>query len=208
MSTRIYLIRHAATAANESHPAILQGCNVDRPLSETGKRQAGAMAEFLAATPLQAIYSSPLSRAVATAEAIAATHAGLPVNTVDDLREANVGVWEKMTWEQVMQEYPYEHKAFVDGQPEVAYLGGESYLDVLHRVRPVINSLGDRHDGETIAVVAHHVVNRMYVADLLSVPLNLARWVRQENTGINVINYDGPKTQLLTLNSHFHLATI
>src|SRR5690349_8268948 len=63
MRTTLYLLRHAATAANLAHPAILQGCRLDPPLAPLGVRQAMATRDFLAVRPVDACYTSPLIRA-------------------------------------------------------------------------------------------------------------------------------------------------
>ena len=93
----IYLIRHALP----DFPGGKGMCigTTDIPLGEAGLQQAARMAASLPA--VTAVFSSPLSRAVQTAEAI-----GKPVAVVDDLREMYAGEWDGLTFEEIRQRYP------------------------------------------------------------------------------------------------------
>lgn len=204
-TTWLYLIRHGATAANECRPYVLQGRSVDLPLSETGRRQAAALGSFLQHRGIEHVYASPLRRAVETAEAIAAPRA-LRVSTDQRLVECDVGRWEGMDWDSISREYPAEYQAFMDDPAAHPYLGGETYRDVADRVRPAITEVLERHAGRSIAVVAHNVVNRVYLAGLLGLELRRAKDIRQSNGGINLIRHRRGETELMTLNMFFHIA--
>ena len=164
--TKLYLIRHGATKQNESRPLVLQGNRIDGPLSQTGAQQAARVAGILSNVRLSRVYSSPLRRARQTAESIAKPHA-LPVETVRPIHEVDVGNWEGLAWSQIMEDDPDRYARFMADPGGVPYLGGESYGDVLRRAKPAMLELLKRHDGESIAVVAHNVVNRVLLADLL-----------------------------------------
>ncbi|MEZ6047528.1 MAG: histidine phosphatase family protein [Planctomycetaceae bacterium] len=202
--TRLLLIRHGATAANEQRPYILQGNGINGPLSEKGQAQAKSASQFLSQTKIDAIYCSPLVRAQQTATAIARPHGLEPVPT-EGIHEVNVGLWEGKCWEDIMQEHPEEYKTFINASGEIPYLGGESYRDVLNRSKPVIEGLVANHPGETIAIIAHNVVNRSYLADVMNKPMNEAKAIRQVNTCINIIRYQKDERELDTLNSYLHL---
>jgi broad specificity phosphatase PhoE len=88
---------------------------------------------------------------------------------------------------------------------EFGYPGGESLHDVHKRVTPAINELLEIHAGESILVVAHHVVNRAYLAGLLGLALDQANQVTLDNCGISVVVRDGAGTTVNTLNAAFHL---
>src|SRR5437763_16886139 len=91
--TRLILVRHGETAANREFRYIGRR---DDALSERGEAQAKQLAEALAILPIAAAYSSPLQRAYQTAWAIAARHR-LEVQTADDLRDGDFGLWEGST---------------------------------------------------------------------------------------------------------------
>jgi broad specificity phosphatase PhoE len=203
-ATTLYLIRHGATEANLRRPYILQGRGVNQSLSETGRVQATALAEFLRTHTLHHIYCSVLTRAVETAETVAAHH-GLSVNKLPELTECHVGQWEGLDWGSIRTQYPEAYELFTGNPAENPYLGGESYRDVLARVEPVFTELLRQHRGETIAVVAHNIVNRVYLARILGLDLQKAKDLRQSNCCVNVIRRDNGVTSLETMNSCFHL---
>jgi len=203
-TTRLLLIRHGATAANERRPYILQGKGIDLPLSPAGERQAAALARFLRQRPVHGVYTSTLYRARQTAHVIAAPH-GLAVQPVPGIGECDVGRWEGLSWESIETRDPDHCRRFLEDPSQVAYPGGESYADVLARVKPVFDRLLDVHRGETIAVVAHNIVNRVYVAHLLGIELRRAKELHQQNACINLIVRGPAGTELVTMNSTFHL---
>ena len=203
--TTLYLVRHGATDANMKRPYILQGRGINLPLNKTGLQQAQRVASFLSSFPLSTVYSSPLLRARQTGDAIAKKH-GLQTVEIEGIQECDVGAWEGMDWGTIMQQNPDEYRAFINDPGKVAYLKGESYGDVLKRTRIVLGNLLIRHQGESIAVVAHNVVNRTYLASILGLDLSKAKDLQQSNGGVNVIEYENSKPKLRTLNACFHMA--
>src|SRR5689334_15025537 len=105
MGTWMYLLRHGATGLNLERPYRLQGSEVEHPLAAAGVRQAEGARELLRSVPLRAVYSSPLLRAVQTAEVVARPH-GLAVVPLEALREGSVGRWENRTWEDIREAEP------------------------------------------------------------------------------------------------------
>jgi len=204
--TTLYLIRHGATASNEQVPPILQGSGVDSELSELGRRQAEETGKLLANLRLDAVFSSPMVRAVATAKAIAASH-GLSVSTFEDLHEIDVGQWEGLDWGTISERTPDEYRRFMEDSGTNGYLGGESYQDVLDRVLPRVEQLIADNEGQKIAVVAHKAVNRSVLAHLLGLEIRRAKDLPQDNCCVNVITARDGKLKLATMNSALHLAT-
>jgi broad specificity phosphatase PhoE len=202
--TWLYLVRHGATEANERLPYILQGDAMDLPLSSAGERQAEAAAAFLKAFPIRNVYSSNMLRARQTAAPIARELRVAPA-TVSELHECNVGLWEGLDWQTIRERYPDEHRRFAEDPAETPYLGGESYGDVLRRTKPVIERLLDAHAGRRIAIVAHNVVNRAFLAHLLGLDLRLAPKIAQANGCVNLIRRHAGENQLVTLNAQFHV---
>jgi broad specificity phosphatase PhoE len=202
--TWLYLLRHGATEANERMPPILQGHAIDLPLSPVGGDQARRLAAFLRQFPIVKVFSSSMMRARQTAGAIA-DELGVAVEVARDLQECDVGAWEGLDWAAIAQRYPREHAGFVANPAEVPYLGGESYGDVLRRARPVIDRLLDENAGKSIAVVAHNVVNRGILADLMGLDLRLAPKIAQGNGCVNLIRRRAGRTDLVTLNALFHI---
>lgn len=195
----MFLLRHGATANNVLRPPRIQGCGSDLELSEEGRAQARRASETLANQTIDAVFSSPLKRAVQTAEAIALPR-GLSVRAIDALKECDVGAWEGKSWEEIARENPEEHRRFLDDPATFGYRGGENLRQVENRVRPALDELLANHLGKTIVVVAHNVVNRVYLGGLIDVPLSRRRGVPQENCCINIVRYQHGAAKLVTLN--------
>jgi broad specificity phosphatase PhoE len=203
----MYLVRHGATANNVANPPRLQGARSTAELSLEGRVQAAAAATVLGDRPISAVYTSPLIRAKQTAEIIAA-HVQLTPRIVQELIEADVGDWEDREWPEIERSEPEAYRRFMDNPAVHPYAGGENLQQVSQRILPVMSSLMQQNVGKAIVVVAHNVVNRVYLADLMQLPLALARSIPQQNGGINVIRWRDGKHKLITTNAAFHLGSI
>ncbi len=204
MKTILYLIRHGATEANLARPARLQGRRHDPPLARLGVRQAEATRDFLAIRPIDHCYSSPMLRAVQTASIVAAPH-GLAPQALQALTECDVGLWEGLDWQSIRNRDPDAYWGFMRNPAECGYPGGESFADVHQRVAPALEELLRQHVGQSVLLVAHHVVNRTYLAGLLGLTPDQARQVTLDNCGISVVIRQGDETTVNTLNAAFHL---
>lgn len=200
----MYLLRHGATDNNTARPPRLQGCGVDASLSADGRRQAERTREFFARKPLSGVISSPLRRARETAELIAEPH-GLEVRLIEALREADVGLWEGRSWDQIEREDPEAYRLFRHDPGVHPYPGGENLMQVRQRVTPAFEQLVSGFLGREIVVVTHNVVNRAFLAGLLGLPLSQAPKLSQDNCGINVVLWRDGQFKLRTWNSSLHL---
>jgi broad specificity phosphatase PhoE len=204
VKTYLYLIRHGATEANIALPARLQGRRHNPPLARLGIRQAEATRDFLAIRPIDHCYCSPLLRAVQTAAIVAAPH-GLSPMPAEALTECDVGRWEGLDWQTIRYLDAEAHRRFIANPAQHGYPGGESFRDVHERVAPALEEMLLSHAGEAILVVAHHIVNRTYLAGLLGLTPDQARQVTLDNCGISVVVREGEETTVSTLNAAFHL---
>jgi broad specificity phosphatase PhoE len=204
MQTTLYLIRHAATPANLMKPAKLQGCRVDPDLAPLGLKQAAATRDFLAIRPIDVVYSSPLRRSFRTAEIIADPH-GLEPIAVEGLIECDVGDWEGQSWEEIRAADPEAYRRYHSDPAVNGYAGGENFQQVHDRAVRAINDILSRHDGESVVIVSHHIVNRIYLAGVLGLGPARARAVSLENCGISIVHRAGGKSAIATLNAAFHL---
>lgn len=143
MTTTILLVRHGETDWNRERR--IQG-HTDRPLNETGKAQAEALAEQLAGEPVDAVYSSDLLRAHETARIIARGK-GLEVTTVPDLRERDFGTWEGLTDEEALLRFPQAQSGHW-GDAETPEQMGRRVVEALRRIAA-------GHPGRRVVVVAH-----------------------------------------------------
>jgi len=201
--TTLYLVRHAATAANLAKPARLQGRNTDPPLAEAGILQANATCRLLGGITFDDCYTSPLRRAVETAEWLVAPR--LTPIVLEALTECDVGRWEGQSWEEIREREPELYAEYMADPGNVPYAGGESFADVAARTAPVINGLLEAHPGKTLLIVSHHVVNRVYLASVLGMSPSQARLISLDNCGVSIVTREHGKSIVRTLNSAFHI---
>jgi probable phosphoglycerate mutase len=147
--TTVYLARHGESDWNVERR--WQG-NADRPLTELGRRQADELAERLASTPLDAVYSSDLLRARETAEAVARRQ-GLEVRTLAALREVDVGSWSGLTRDEVEERFPAAFATWREGGH--GWEDGEAYEQMADRVVAAVLEIAGSHPGRSVLVVAH-----------------------------------------------------
>jgi len=203
MRTVLYLLRHGATEANLADPPRLQGRRQNPPLAPLGVRQAELTRDFLAVRPIDFCYTSPLLRAVQTAEIICHPHDIQPL-LHEGLIECDVGRWEGLDWGAIRAADPEYFQCYMSNPARFGYPGGESFADVHQRSAPTLDDLLRKHAGGRILVVAHHVVNRTYLASILGLGVAQARSVQLDNCGISVVE-KGEQTHVTTLNASFHL---
>ncbi len=206
---RIILIRHGRTAWNvgEGQDPRFRGI-VDLPLADEGLIQAQATARRLADVPLSAIYSSPLQRAVRTAQLIAAPH-DLTVQTLTGLGSMNYGDWAGLLRSEVAERWPDLFRQWRHDPLSVQIPGGESVADLRDRAVTAVHEALNRHsDGETIALISHQVVTKTLACTLAGLP-NTAHWyIRQGLCNLNLFDYDPVRGEfyLVGLNDTCHLA--
>ncbi|MCC3372568.1 histidine phosphatase family protein [Cohnella sp. REN36] len=167
--TTLYLTRHGQTVWNVE--GKLQG-HQDSPLTELGRLQARWLADAMADTPLDAIYSSPSGRAMSTAEIVRGAR-DLPVVPVEALREINLGPWEGLAGEAIAARHPEAYDAFWK-TPHLyrAEHGGESYFDLRNRVVPALGRLLADHAGGAILLVTHAATLKTIMAHFGGLPLS------------------------------------
>ena len=180
-SVRICLVRHGETDWNVERR--LQG-HKDIPLNATGVAQARALAEALANTRFDAIYSSDLARAQDTAEEVA-QRLGVAVKTLPAVRERNFGVFQGLTRREAEQDFPEMQARVARREPDFIPPEGESLRQCFIRVAAALNALADKHAGESILLVAHGGVldaARRYVTGM---PLDVPRDFELGNAALN-----------------------
>jgi broad specificity phosphatase PhoE len=148
-----------------------------------------------------------LLRALETASIIAQPH-GLSPQPLDDLIECDVGEWEGMDWQTICRLNPDYYSQFMEQPGDFGYPSGESFAEVYERTSRCLDTLLSKHAGKAILVVAHHVVNRTFLAGILGLSPNQARHVTLDNCGISMITREADKTTVTTLNAAFHLQGI
>jgi len=178
----------------------------DVPLTDIGVAQAAAAAKRLAQAGVGAIMTSPLQRAVQTAEEVAAV-TGLPVVTDEGFRETDFGAWEGLTFAEVRERWPSEMTAWL-ADSAVAPPGGESLAEVSERVTAALHRLLADRKGQTILIVSHVTpIKTLVAAAVLAPPPALYR-MHLDVAALCEIDWyaDGPAV-LRSFNDTAHLPT-
>lgn len=200
----MFLIRHAESEANASRTFAARV--IDPPLSPKGVTDAERIAERLASEGIRRIYSSPLRRALQTAQALA-SRSHLDFEVLLDLREVDVGVLDgkssksKKNWEI----YERVLEKWSAGDLEAAFEGGESLGQVCKRARRVIDVLNSGSDLDRIAVVTHAVFLMIFLPLLLDdFPNDLKRYSLPRGS-ITTLTIRNGEAELQELGSVEHL---
>ena len=202
MTTRLCLVRHGETAWNAERR--LQG-HTDIPLNETGLAQARATASSLVGEGFHAAYSSDLTRARQTAEAIA-LHCKLDVTHDSSLRERHYGDFQALTYDEARARFPENYQLFESRNPEFAFPGGgESLLGFAARIRTSLERIASAHPGQNVLVVTHGGV--LDVAHRLATgkPLDTPRDFTIPNAALNWLGWDGSAWSLIAWAQQQHL---
>ncbi len=201
---RIILVRHGQTEWNRVER--FRG-RADVPLDEIGLAQAEATGRRVAQEwQPAAVYSSPLVRAVKTAEAIA-RHFNLPVQIHAGIADIDYGEWQGLTPDEVKERWPEMHHTW-HNMPHLAHIpGGETLGDLRARGMAAMDELATRHAGETIVMVGHTVINRIILLGVLGLGNDRFWRLRQDTCAINVLEVDVPAGSytLVSLNDTCHL---
>lgn len=202
MKTRFYLIRHGETDWNKQ--GIYQGWT-DIELSDHGKRQAMLLGERFQNKALDAIYVSPLKRAIATAEPVARVKE-IPIQLDEHFKEINFGEWEGSSVPQLREKYGESFQNFFDNPFAHSFPGEGSFESVKKRSVEGFEALLEKHKGQTVAIVSHGGLLRVLIMTLMGMDHSFYRKTWINNTAITTIDIlDNGKRILLTLNDNAHL---
>ena len=204
--TNILLIRHGETAWNAVRR--LQG-HIDIPLNAEGERQAGALAQALAAESIDVIVSSDLQRARQTAQAVADQYDGARLQIDANLRERCYGVFEGMLYTEVEQQYPADFALWqardIDAVMPPGERVAESFRQFYARATSAIREWAGRHPGKTVAIVAHGGVLECAYREAVGMQLDSPRDFQVKNASINRFTLSGGKLALTSWGEVEHL---
>ena len=200
-STTIYLIRHG----KPDFPSDRIYCDAQEhpDLTEEGRNQAESGAEYLAEQEIEAIYSSPLSRTLQTAEYLA-NKSGISLKTETDLQERAFGIWDGLTFVEIEQQYPTEYQAWKQDQVGFTPPGGETMREVSARVERCLQAIIERHKGRSVAIFTHMGPIRLAVTQAFEIPMTQYRQIRVDYAGISRIDYGVSRNNLMFLNRIFY----
>lgn len=196
------LVRHCQTDRNRD--GLVQG-RADPPLNDTGRQQARRLAEALAGASVDAVYSSPLTRAMETAAVIAERH-GRDVQPEPALIELDVGHMDGLTGAQMRERFPGFLESWLTGPDTTLRLpGGESLEEAQERAWAFLEAVVARGDVENVVCVSHNFVLLSVICRALRLPLTRVTRIQQSIGGLSVIDFRPGRIQLGRLNDTCHL---
>lgn len=192
--TTLWLVRHGVTS-HTGHR--LSGWLPDVHLTEEGRTQADATAEFLSGTNLEAVYSSPIDRTRETAAAIAARH-GLPVRTRRAIGEVEYGRWTNRSFKVLSRQKLW---SVVQRWPSaVRFPDGETLREVQSRAVGEMEKIAEQHPNGMVCVVSHADVIKLVLAHYLGVHIDLFQRIVIAPASVSgvALTSDGPR--ILSMN--------
>ncbi|NLK51413.1 MAG: alpha-ribazole phosphatase [Syntrophomonadaceae bacterium] len=201
---RIFLIRHGETKWNKDYR--YQG-HTDIPLNEIGEKQSRLVAQRLKKEALDAVYSSDLSRALATAQYIAQEHK-LCITVLPALREINYGQWEGLTLDEINKKYPGLRDQWLKDPKHCQVPEGESLAKVQQRALSALGEIQRRHQEGTVAVVTHGGVIVMLLLHFLKEDTGFLRKFFSRNTSVTLVEIDNSKIDVVFWGDASHLDEI
>lgn len=201
--TTIYLIRHGQAEGN-----LYRRCHSwhNGLLTGKGREQVKALEKRFQGIHFDAVYSSDLYRAMATAGAIYRSH-GLPLRVDPSLREIGAGVWEDVPWGQLLHDHRESLAAFLACDPSWQVEGSETFPQVRHRMTASLTRIAATHPGQTVAVTSHGCAIRaalstflgLNAADMSQIPL-------PNNTGVAKLTAKHGQIRVDYYNDDSHLS--
>lgn len=203
--TDLYLVRHCEAEGNRKR--TFQG-HTNCDITSCGQRQLDSLAERFKNIELNAVYSSPLIRAVKTAEAIAKYHPGIKIGICEDLKEINGGEIEGKCLLKIAEENPEIEDIWVN-KPHLFYPnGGEKMQDVYNRAWRAITKIVSENPNSCVAAASHGCTIRNIVCRAFGKSiekLNTVNWA--DNTGVYLLRFSSLNSlpQILMENDISHL---
>jgi len=193
---KLYIVRHCQTTGNASFK--LQGAKTPGTLTERGRLQLAALKRFFSHEKIQAIYSSPLQRALLTARGLS----GKKPIVLPELLEIDFGDLEGASHEETKAQEPdlFDH---IFNDPKKRFPNGESLQDVQNRLQPLVKRLQAQAGNPTVVIVGHNILNRVLLATFLGLPLEHCRMFKLKNASVAEIDANPHHRRLYLLHNGF-----
>jgi broad specificity phosphatase PhoE len=176
----IMIIRHAETAWNTAD--IFRG-RVNVGLSENGLKQADLLADYLSQKKIKSVYSSPLPRAIQTAELVARRQR-VNAQTMHELTDLDFGEWEGISRQDVKIKYKQIYDMWVE-RPDLARIPkGESLAEARKRALSALEKIMIQNKEGTVAIVTHRVITKVMICALLGLDDSHFWNIEQDTCGV------------------------
>jgi len=202
--TRVYLVRHGTTDWNKEE--IFRG-RLDCKLNETGQAEAHALAEYFRDIRLQAITSSPLSRAMETAQAVAEAKA-LQVVPHPEFIDIDFGEWQGLPLKEVREKYAELYRLWRERPEAIHFPGGENLARVRARAWEGLQKVIRENPDKTALILSHRVVTKVLICAVLGLDDSHFWHIQQDTTAVNCIEYNRGFFVTSLINDTCHLKSI
>jgi broad specificity phosphatase PhoE len=202
--TRIYLVRHGTTDWNKEE--VFRG-RADRKLNETGRAEARALAEYFTNIPLEAIYSSPLSRAMETAQAIGDV-TGLRVISHPAFVDIDFGAWQGLPLKEVREKYSDLYRLWRERPQAITFPEGENLAQVRARAWEGLQEIIQENPEKTALIISHRVVTKILLCAVLGLDDSHFWQIKQDTTAVNCFEYTRGVFVISLINDTCHLKSI
>jgi len=200
--TQILLVRHGHVEG--IRPARFRG-REDLPLTARGRAEALAVAQRIASKRRpERVYTSPLSRCIATGDAIAKA-CGVEAQSIEELNDIDYGTWRMKSHDEMAVAEPELSAAWFNTPHLMRFPGGDSLQDLVARSADAVRLALETHPNGTVVLVSHDSVNRALLLQLADLPLSSYWRLAQTPCCINEIEIANNQVRILAINETSHL---
>jgi len=194
----IILLRHGQ--ADNNTKKILAGRTPGINLTEEGREQAKQAGEMLKDLNISAIYSSPIDRAMQTAE-IVGKHCGVEPISDDRLIELDMGKFTMIPYNEIFEKHGNVFLKFYEGSLEISHNGVESFAEVQKRIFDMVDFVKNKHTDENVVLVTHMDPIKAVIGKILSLQPEILFQLIIANASLNIIKFDDQNYYLSSINS-------
>ena len=199
---RLILVRHGETPWNKE--GRFQGQS-QIGLSEHGIMQAKRIPKALIPMKPEAIYTSPLTRTLMTAQEIS-RELPIPVVPLEGIKEADLGKLEGVTGQQMRTQYADIYNAWREDPSDVVFPGGESIRQLQDRAWRAFEDIEKTHREGIVVAVSHNFAIRTILCRFIGLPLSGFHMLRVDLASVSVLQANFRSRQVITINDRCHLS--
>lgn len=193
MKTTVYLVRHGDIDCGDRIPGRMGGMH----LSDHGKKQANDLLGFFRDRRLDAIYSSPMERAVETAQELADCKR-LKIVICDAFNEIDFGEWTNKKFTKLESDFGWKQFHFFRNGAVIP--GGELMAEVQSRMISQLQLIKEKHEGEAVAVFSHNDPIKSVIAFYSGISLDLFLRIRIDTGSVSVLKFENEWCEISMIN--------
>ena len=199
MPTKLILIRHGET----DWSCQKRYCGfTDVVLNQKGMDQARRLSKRLRGKKVHKVYSSDMKR---TLEFARIAFKDAAIEQFPELREMNFGIFESLTYQEIMDRYPEIYTKWIDSPLDVTIPGGEGLKDLSKRTRKALAEILSRNKNRTVFIFSHAGPISVILCGILKLDLREAWKVKQDLASMSIVEFAKGRGKIGLLNDTSHL---